>query len=77
MLAWPTMRTRALNAVFLNLMLRTLLAVKYRHPLELLLFHPAAMSMLIGVVISLLKTNHIHWKGRVIPLIRDIDTPLT
>ncbi len=68
LLAFPATRTGARNAVGLNMLVRAILFAKYRHPIELIIIHPAAVLLLIGIGAASINTRQIHWKGRTISL---------
>lgn len=72
LLAFPGVRHLALAAVGMNLLLRLLLALRYRHPFwTSLLLHPlgVALTGIIGLN-SLFRAGRgtVRWKGREIPV---------
>jgi chlorobactene glucosyltransferase len=76
LLALPATREKAKNAVALNMMIRAILAAKFRHPIELIILHPVAVLLLISIGIAAIKTPQVHWKGRNIQLINSGGTKL-
>ncbi|GBE31089.1 4,4'-diaponeurosporenoate glycosyltransferase [bacterium BMS3Bbin04] len=72
LLAFSRTRPMARNAVILNMLTRAVLTLKYRHPAELILFHPVGVLTLIGIAIDSMKNGEIRWKGRVINLVSNV-----